>query len=112
MENHSSSSLSEDVEALRRRLMAEAIPYAHVLHDYRWAGVTSAPEFVEPLSRLERLLGALFNTEPIARPSRSARPVRPRARRPERMMMSASRALKDGPVDTWGASVQALAAER
>jgi len=33
------------------------------------------------------------------------------ARRPERTMMSASRALRDGVVDTWAAAVEAVAAE-
>src|SRR6266849_6296582 len=92
-----------------KQLLEQAVPRARELHAYRTAGATAAPEFAEPLSRLERLLAALFNTDPV---DRTSRPARPRARRPQRTMMSASRALlREGVVDTWAASVEQLATE-
>ena len=74
----------------------------------RTAGATAAPEFAEPLSKLERLLAALFNTDPV---DRTAKRVRQRPRSSQRTMMTASRAIRDGVVDTWSAGVEQLSAE-
>lgn len=100
--------LTETATLLHKQLLEQAVPRARELHAYRTAGATAAPEFAEPLSGLERLLAALFNTDPV---DRTSRPARPRARRPQRTMMSASRALREGVVDTWAASVEQLATE-
>ncbi len=101
--------LTETATLLHKQLLEQAVPRARELHAYRTAGATAAPEFAEPLSGLERLLAALFNTDPV---DRTSRPARPRARRPQRTMMSASRALLgEGVVDTWAASVEQLATE-
>src|SRR5260370_17209872 len=89
--------LTETAQLLHKQLLEQAVPCARELYAYRHDHATEAPEYAPELSKLERLLGALFGTEPIVRPSR---PARPRARRPERTMMSASRALRHALVAT------------
>jgi hypothetical protein len=100
--------LTETATLLHRQLLEQALPQARALSAYRTAGATAAPDFAEPLSKLERLLAALFNTDPVDRTSRR---VRQRPRSSKRTMMTASRAIRDSVVDTWAASVEQLSTE-
>jgi hypothetical protein len=83
-------------------LLEEALPQARELSRFRTAEAAAVPECAQPLWRLRLLLDSLFNVPPT---------IRPPQRRPKRTMMTASRALRDGAVDTWSASVEQLATD-
>jgi hypothetical protein len=84
----------------------------HQLRSYRLPGeTTTVPDSAESLYRLAIVLGGLFNFPTGLRLREPSPPPRARMRSPRSQHPTVGQALREGPIDTWAASVNELATE-